>query len=89
MNEFNVNDHVRLRKDIIEPADDCAPASCCGKRGDIVIVRHIKPNLTYPYKVSHADRTDGNTFGVAADEIELADRAAKAASHDTNGETNV
>jgi hypothetical protein len=74
---FDVNDRVRLRANIIEHPSGDAPGGVCGSRGDIVIVRRVDAGLTYPYAVSHEDRTDGNTFGVAEDEIEIAQEAAE------------
>lgn len=69
--EFSVGQRVRLLCDIYEEADDHAPGGYCARRGELLVVRRIKPDAKcYPVSVSHEDITD-NSFGVSASEIAL------------------
>lgn len=57
--------------DIIEHPTGDAPGCICAKKGDKVIVRRLGDHMKYEHyiHVSHEDRADGNTFGVAPNEV--------------------
>lgn len=65
---FEVGQAVRLRRDIIDPADDCHPSLLCGKAGDEVVIRRASTFGSFDWYVSHAHRTDAS-FAVTNDEI--------------------
>jgi hypothetical protein len=72
MNEsnFKVGDRVRVKDDVIKPADDYSPVLCYARGGEILIVRDVADGELYLIKISHEDVLS-QSFGVNADEIEL------------------
>ena len=70
---YSTGQRVRMLKSVGDPPSGDSPGGTCAFKGDIVIVRKVNLNAEwFPFHVSHEDVTDGSTFGVAADEIELA-----------------
>lgn len=68
---LKIGDKVKIKKDIIEYANEDHPDLLYARSGDIVIIRKIRENsLCYPIYVSHEDRLD-NSFSVSIDEIEV------------------
>ena len=66
---FAIGDAVTPKAGIYEAADDHSPGGYLAQRGDKLIVRHFG-SQPWRYFVSHEGRTDGNSFGVQASEIE-------------------
>ena len=68
--DFEAGQTVVLRRDIIDPADDCHPSLLCGKAGDEVVIRYAATFGDFDWYVSHPHRTDA-AFAVKGDEIEV------------------
>jgi len=77
MSTFTVGQRVRALTHLINPANDHSPQSCYASKGDLLIVRRVRPagEIFYNISVSHEDITD-RTFGVTEAEIELIDEVA-------------
>jgi len=67
---LQVGQKVRLLIDIFEHADEYAPAGYLAFKGEVLIIRGLKPESVRPVSVSHENITDCS-FGVAYDEIEV------------------
>lgn len=65
-----VGQKVRVNRNIIDPPTGDSPGCVCAYDGDIVIVRSLSRQSTYPVAVSHKYRTDGATFSVDLTEID-------------------
>jgi len=65
---FQINQKVKLLKDIIEPPNEHNPGCVCARKGEVVIVRKISSDITYPIHVSHVDILD-RTFGVDIEDL--------------------
>jgi hypothetical protein len=68
--EFKVGDAVTPRASIYEGPDDHSPGGYYAMVGEKLIVRSVRDKGHWPISVSHEDRTDGNSFGVSAEEIQ-------------------
>lgn len=66
--EYTVGQKVKLLKDIFDDGADHHPPSYLARKGEVLIVRSIRPR-TFPVYISHEHITD-NSFGVALGEIE-------------------
>lgn len=66
---YTVGQAVTVKRRLWEPPDEDHPGGVLAHPGDRLIVRAVRPAAHFPIRVSHDDRTDGNTFGVTAEEI--------------------
>lgn len=71
MAQIEVDQRVRLLKDIWDDGADHHPPGYLAMRGEILVVRRIDEGHELPFCISHASVLD-NYFRVKADEIETA-----------------
>jgi hypothetical protein len=66
---YNVGDKVRAKATVVQGPNEDMPAQHFCDKGDILVVRAVRADLSYPISVSHEHITD-RSFGVSAEEIE-------------------
>jgi hypothetical protein len=67
---MEVGDRVRLKFNINESPSEDGPGGNLAKHDEILIIRRIAEDHTYPIKVSH-EHIEDRSFGVLLSEIEL------------------
>jgi len=75
LRNYSVGAKVRALGSLGDRADGDSPGGEYARRGDILVVRAIKPESAFPVSVSHEGILD-RSFGVAVNEIEVADECS-------------
>lgn len=67
---FTVGQRVRMRATVGDSPSGDSPGGVYATPGEVLIVKRIEPEYTFPIAVAHEWVTDGRMFGVTVDEIE-------------------
>lgn len=75
MSAYHIGQRVKLTKDIWEDADEFSPAGYLGRKGDLLTIKRLFEPTQFKsgryISIAHDWVTNGASFGVTPDEIEV------------------